>query len=258
VNDMDHPPSYVLENVSVDFPIYSSDSRTIRKSMLGAAIPTRRMEAQQGIHVVRALRNISLTIETGSSLGLIGFNGAGKSTLLKVLAGVLEPTRGQIARHGSVNALLNIGAGMSGDLTGEENIRRVGLLRGFSTAEINTKLPEIVAFADIGEFIHLPVRTYSSGMRMRLSFAIATAKIPDILLIDEVFNAGDSAFRNRASKRIKTLIADAKTFVLSSHSKDILMEFCKKCIYLEEGRIKTQGSMDSVMTEYGQDIKKRS
>ena len=156
-------------------------------------------------------------IERGTSLGLIGMNGAGKTTLLKLMAGVLEPSRGHIERNGNINALLNIGSGMETDLSGYENIRRVGLLRGFSPAEIEDMTPGIV----------------------------------------EVFNAGDSAFRARASKRIRDLVFRSKTFVLSSHSTELIREFCSTCLYLERGCIKAFGETDEVMKTYEVDVRKK-
>ena len=249
--------SIVLDHVAVNYPIYGGNTRNLQ-TYLWNVVWNRHGERQDnGIKVVRALKDISLGIERGTSLGLIGMNGAGKTTLLKLMAGVLEPSRGHIERNGNINALLNIGSGMETDLSGYENIRRVGLLRGFSPAEIEDMTPGIVEFADIGKFMTLPVRTYSSGMRMRLSFAIATSGTPDVLLIDEVFNAGDSAFRARASKRIRDLVFRSKTFVLSSHSTELIREFCSTCLYLERGTVKDYGATDGVMKTYEVDIKKK-
>ena len=151
-----------------------------------------------------------------------------------------------------------MGNGMSPELDGYQNIRRVGLLRGFSRSELDKLETEIVQFADIGRAISLPLRTYSSGMRVRLSFAIATAGKPDILLIDEVFGAGDARFREKAHERMERLISETKIFVFSTHSKSLIKEFCSECIYLEKGQIKAFGPTDDVLKRFRQDVRQNT
>ncbi|MDX1411132.1 MAG: ATP-binding cassette domain-containing protein [Nitrospirales bacterium] len=207
------------------------------------------------IRVVHALKEISFDFKPGDSVGLIGNNGAGKSTLLKLMAGVLEPVRGKISRCGQITSLLTFGSGMQPQLDGYQNIRRMGLLRGFSIREVKDMTPEIVEFAQLGDFITLPLRTYSTGMRMRLAFAIATVGTPDILLVDEVFGAGDNLFIKRAKERISKLLYRSKIVVLSSHSESIIREFCATCLYLDSGQIRAYGETEEILSLYAADIK---
>ena len=243
-----------LQRVKVDYPIYDSNSQVLQRRLLSMATLGRSASRLGSIHVIHALNDVSFELRPGSAVGLIGRNGAGKSTMLKLLAGVLEPTSGKITRRGNITALLTINSGMENEFDGYQNIRRVGLLRGFSAQEIDEMVPEIVEFAQIGEFISLPVRTYSAGMRMRLAFAIATVGTPDILLIDEVFGAGDRWFVTNARKRIIAMLERSKCLVLSSHSLAQIREFCTSCIYLQRGEIRAQGATDEVLEIYEDDL----
>ena len=244
-----------LKNVGVDFPIYGSNAQVMQRRLLNFASFGLAKLSLGEIRVVHALNDISFELEPGSALGLIGQNGAGKSTLLKVMAGVLEPTVGDIDRRGDITSLLTISSGMESELDGYQNIRRVGLLRGFTPNQIEAMTEEIIEFANLGDFISLPVRTYSSGMRMRLGFAIATVGTPDILLVDEVFGAGDSLFMQRARQRITALLTRSKSIVLSSHSTLLIKEFCTTCLYLQQGRVRAYGATEDVLAEYTEDIK---
>ena len=239
----------------MDYPLFGAGAQTLQKRLLNVASFGRLQRDVGTIHVVNALKDFSFDLKPGSSVGLIGRNGAGKSTLLRLMAGVLEPTRGRISRRGRIQALLTIGSGMEAELDGYQNIRRVGLLRGFPRAEIEAVIPEIVAFAQLGEFMARPVRTYSSGMRVRLAFAIATIGTPDILLIDEVFGAGDGSFRDRAQERIKALLSRSKIIVFSTHAGSVVREFCGTCLYLERGRIKAYGETEEILNFYADDLK---
>ncbi len=246
----------ILKKVRVDYPIYDSNSQVLQRKLLSLATFGRKQTELGNIHVVHALKDVSFELRAGSSVGLIGRNGAGKSTMLKLLAGVLEPTSGQITRAGNITALLTINSGMENEFDGYQNIRRVGLLRGFSAEQIDAMVPEIVEFAQIGEFMSLPVRTYSAGMRMRLAFAIATVGTPDVLLIDEVFGAGDRWFVTNARKRIVAMLERSRCIVLSSHSLNQIREFCTSCIYLEHGEIRAQGDTRDVLAEYEGDMRR--
>lgn len=245
-----------LNQVKVDYPIYDSNAQVFQRRIL-KLVSFGRFHGKLGsIHVVHALKEISFELGAGSSVGLIGRNGAGKSTLLKLMAGVLEPTSGKISRRGDITALLTINSGMENEFDGYQNIRRVGLLRGFTAREMDDMTPEIVDFAQIGDFISLPIRTYSAGMRMRLAFAIATVGTPDILLIDEVFGAGDRGFLTNARKRIGALLERSRSIVLSSHSVGLIREFCTSCIYLERGEIRAHGDTEDVLKLYEKDVRK--
>lgn len=245
-----------LNRVNVDYPIYDSNAQVLQRRLMSIATLGRTQSKLGSIRVVHALNDLSFKVQAGSSIGLIGRNGAGKSTLLKLLAGILEPTAGSIIRKGNITALLTINSGMENEFDGYQNIRRVGLLRGFSAEEITEMTPDIVEFAQIGDFISLPVRTYSAGMRMRLAFAIATVGTPDMLLIDEVFGAGDKWFVTNARKRISAMLERSKCIVLSSHSIGHIREFCTSCMYLERGKIRAFGDTTEVLEIYEEDLAK--
>jgi homopolymeric O-antigen transport system ATP-binding protein len=256
MNDQPTEIGVSLHRAKVDYPIYDSNAQVFQRRILNIASFGRFHRKLGSIHVVHALKEISFELRAGSSVGLIGRNGAGKSTMLKLLAGVLEPTSGKISRRGDITALLTVNSGMENEFDGYQNIRRIGLLRGFTAAEIDDMTPEIVEFAEIGDFISLPVRTYSAGMRMRLAFAIATVGTPDILLIDEVFGAGDRWFLTKARRRIGALLERSRSIVLSSHSVGHIREFCTSCLYLEQGEIRAHGETDDVLKVYNEDIKR--
>ena len=244
-----------LQQVVVDYPLFDASAKNLQKRLLNMANFSRLRGTPSVTRVVHALKEISFNLEAGHSVGLIGRNGAGKSTLLKLMGGIIEPTRGKITRRGRIISLLTLGSGMQEDLDGYQNIRRLCLLRGFSIREIAAITPEIEEFAQIGDFMTLPVRTYSAGMRMRLAFAIATVGTPDILVIDEVFSAGDSSFRKRAKERISGFLSRSKIIVLSSHSGMFIRQFCATCLYLEAGQIKAYGETDKVLSLYEAELK---
>lgn len=241
--------SIVLEHVTVDFPIYGHHSfRTALLSRAGGLI---RREGRKSDRVtVRPLDDISLTIAHGDRVGFIGHNGAGKSTLLRVLAGVYEPTIGRIKTEGRLSPLLNTSPGMNLDDTGYENILTCGLYLGMTRAEIRQKTPEIEQFTELGEYLSLPVRTYSSGMLTRLGFAIATAIDPEILLLDEGLGAGDARFQERVNKRVDRLIQRSSILVVASHSDALIKSMCNKAALMDHGRILAVGDTDDVISKY--------
>ncbi len=197
-----------------------------------------------------ALENVTLRIAAGESVGVVGRNGAGKSTLLKVVSRVLKPARGTVAVAGRVAPLLELGAGFDHELTGMENVYLNGLLLGRTRAEITAKRDEIVAFSGIAAFIDSPVRSYSNGMRARLGFAIATAWVPEILLIDEVLAVGDAVFMRQCEERMRAFRASGTTVVLVSHDLDAVRETCTRCIWLDGGRIAADGAPSAVLDRY--------
>jgi ABC-type polysaccharide/polyol phosphate transport system ATPase subunit len=208
--------------------------------------------------VVRALDNVSLRLQHGDRIGLIGHNGAGKSTMLRVLAGIYQPSQGLISIDGRVSPLFTTSPGMDGDDTGYENIVTCGLMLGMSRAEIERKLPEIEAFTELSDYLALPVRTYSSGMMVRLGFAIATAIDPEILLLDEGLGAGDARFAKRAAQRVEALIGRSSIMVLASHSDDLIRQMCNRAILLEHGRLVADGPTEAVLQLYYQRNKDES
>lgn len=197
-----------------------------------------------------ALRDISFKIEKGDRVGLIGLNGAGKSTLLKVISGVLKPTEGKVKISGNIAPLLELGAGFNNQYTGTENIFLYGAMLGHSKAFLNEKYKEIVKFSELGEFIDVPVKNYSSGMKSRLGFAIATIVEPDILILDEVLSVGDAKFRKKSTNKIKSMIENNVTVLFVSHSIDQVLDLCNKAILLEKGRLVGFGSAQEIADIY--------
>ncbi len=238
-----------VENVSVDFPLFHGSARSLKKTVFAAA-SGRLGEDRRHRRVVQALRAVDIDLKTGDRLGLIGTNGAGKTTLLRTIAGIYEPTIGRIRVEGSLNALLDPMLGMSPDLTGRENIMLRGLYNGFTKPQIAALEDDVQAFAELGEFLDLPVRFYSSGMVVRLGFALATAIRPQVLLMDEWFLAGDANFLVKARARLESVVRGADILVLSSHLSAAVLEWCTRVIWMDHGRVHMDGAPAEVMQTY--------
>ncbi len=201
-----------------------------------------------------ALRNINFHVEKGDRIGILGMNGAGKSTLLKVICGVLKPTEGTVNVRGKIAPLLELGAGFDMQYTGRENIYLYGAVLGFSRAFINEKYDEIAAFSELGQFLDVPLKNYSSGMKARLGFAIATVVEPEILILDEVLSVGDAKFRKKSEEKVKSMFADGVTVLFVSHSLAQVKSICNKAILLEQGKLVAAGNVEEVATIYEQKI----
>ena len=238
-----------VRDVSVLFPLYHGNSRSLKK-MLVAAASGRLAEDKQHRVVVRALSDITFHLGSGERLGLVGSNGAGKTTLLRVLAGIYEPVTGHIRVEGSLNALLDPSLGMNAELTGRENIMLRGLYNGLSKPMIARLEQDVIEFAELSDFIDLPVRIYSAGMGVRLGFALATSIRPRILLMDEWFLAGDASFMEKAKARLEDMVRSADILVLSTHSDAITAEWCTRAIWLDKGRIRADGAPLDVLHQY--------
>jgi ABC-2 type transport system ATP-binding protein len=197
-----------------------------------------------------ALRNVTFTVNAGDAVGIIGKNGTGKSTLLRLIAGVLIPDEGTVATHGRVAPLLELSAGFSSDLTGRENVQLVAALHGMSRAELKEKLPDIIEFAEIGDFIDVPVRHYSTGMRVRLGFAVIAQLQHPILLVDEVLAVGDKEFRTKCYATIERMLGEGRTLVLVSHNEPDLTRFCNRGIYINAGLVQVDGTIEDALTAY--------
>jgi lipopolysaccharide transport system ATP-binding protein len=246
--------SVLVDGVSIQFPLYHGNSRSLKKTVLAAA-SGRMGEDRQHRVVVEALRDVSFALQAGDRLALVGGNGAGKTTLLRALAGVYEPTAGRVRVQGAVGALLDASLGMNPDLSGRENIMLRGLYNGMSKREIALMAEDVAAFAELGEFLELPVRFYSSGMGVRLAFAMATAIRPQVLLMDEWFLAGDAAFMDKARQRMESLVRDAEILVLSTHNDAVVLEWATRVIWLDQGRVREDGPVREVLGHYlGRDL----
>jgi ABC-type polysaccharide/polyol phosphate transport system ATPase subunit len=239
-----------LINASLDLPIYDVQGRSLKKRLASFRGRSADAEKKSGTVILRALNNINLTISKGDRIGLVGSNGAGKSTLLRMLGGIYAPTSGLVKIEGKTVPLLDISLGMDENSTGWQNVRLRGLLLGMSDAEINAKREEIGSFSELGEFLNLPVRTYSSGMRVRLAFAISTAVQADILLLDEVMGVGDAAFKDKANKRLAELHDRSEIVVLALHDNETIRNTCEKAIWLDKGNIKLFGPTEEVVSAY--------
>ena len=239
-----------LENVGVDFPIFNSSSRSLTNSLVSAATGGR-ISADKSRHVtVKALNNINLEINSGDRLGIVGHNGSGKSTLLRVLAGIYEPTTGSISRSGKIASLIDIGLGINPENTGKENIYLRGQLMGLGNREISKKFDDIIEFAELGEFIQLPVRTYSSGMLLRLAFAVSTSITADILIMDEWLSVGDGDFAERAEQRLRNLVNNSEILIIASHSKKLIETASRRTLWLENGVARSLGDTKEVASDY--------
>jgi|SRR5215469_4782607 len=241
--------SLILDNVTVDFPIYGAQ-KSFRSALRAATGGLIRREGADRRITVRALDHFSLTVKHGDRLGIIGHNGAGKSTLLRVCAGVYEPSEGRVHIEGKVSPLFNTSPGLDPDDTGYENIVTCGLFLGMTREEIEEKTPDIEAFSELGDYLSLPVRTYSVGMLTRLGFAIATAINPEILILDEGLGAGDARFAEKAKERVDALIERASILILASHSDDLIKSLCNRAILLQSGHVITEGKVDEVIETY--------
>lgn len=203
------------------------------------------------VKTYEAVKNLTFSLEKGEILGLVGGNGAGKSTTLKVIAGIFSPNKGTIDLHGNSVSLLSVGMGFQVELTGRENIVMTGMLMGFSEKDVKERMKSIIEFAELGEFIDLPVKTYSSGMRSKLSFAIAVILEPDILLVDELLSVGDLKFRRKSFNKMKDIIRNKnRTVIIVTHNSLTIRNLCSKVLWLEKGEIKMFGEVKKVMEAY--------
>lgn len=239
-------PFITAEEIAVTFPVRSNIAREIDQQSA-----SRMLWDQKGrLRGVRAISGVSFELRKGDRMAVVGENGSGKTTLLQVLAGILAPETGKLTVQGRVTSLININLGTQAEASGHRNITLRGLAAGYSRAEIEVKRQEIAAFSELGEFLHMPLDTYSAGMRMRLIFSIATAFDPEILILDEWLSAGDTAFREKATKRMNDFVEKAGILVLASHSRKLILDNCDTAIWLDEGQIKASGPAKEIMDAY--------
>jgi ABC-type polysaccharide/polyol phosphate transport system ATPase subunit len=245
-------PNFLLRDVNIELPVYTSRSVGLVNTIFNyAKREKQRIEAiSRFSFIVHALRDINLVINEGERVALIGRNGAGKTTLLRVLAGAYEPTSGEMIRHGRVTALTNITLGMDLDATGYDNIHIRSVQLGLDKTSESAFRVSVEEFTELGAYLSLPVRTYSSGMLLRLAFAMSVHQLPEVLLMDEMISAGDAHFIEKAHARMSKVMSEAKILVLASHQEDILRKFCNRGILLRGGGVVFDGSLDACLAEY--------
>jgi lipopolysaccharide transport system ATP-binding protein len=239
-------PLIQADGISIEFPLYHVGARSLKKRLL-ARSPIRLKEDDSHRIVVAALRDLTFRIQPGERVALVGSNGAGKTTLLRTLAGIYEPVAGRLEVNGSIGSLIDPGAGMDPEATGRENIMLRGLFLGMSERDCERLAEEAGRFSGLGEFLDVPIRTYSAGMAVRLSFAAATLMEPEILLMDEWFLAGDADFIERANERLAQLVEGADILVLATHNMAVVRQWCTRAIRLSGGRIVADGPVAEIV-----------
>jgi len=232
-----------LKNVDLDYYIYSVRAQSLRNAVFNLAVGGRMYKTAGDVAAVQALSNISFRVEEGDRIALVGHNGSGKTTLLKVIAGIYQPTRGSLTIDGDVTSMIAISAGLDMEATGLQNIHKLGMMRRLSRKTIESRLEAIADFSELGDFLRLPVRTYSAGMLARLMFSVATEFPADILVLDEWLSAGDAAFMAKASARMAKIVDAAKIVVIASHDTDLIHKVCNPVCELKAGKIAFLGSL---------------
>ena len=240
-----------VHGACVDFPIFDAKTRSLKKAVLGTVGRAGgKIGGDAKVPVIEALRDVSLSLRHGDRVGLIGHNGAGKSTLLRLLAGIYEPTRGSSRIVGKVAPVFDLGVGMDPEISGYENIVIRGLFLGMTRKQMEARTDEIAEFTELGDYLSMPLRTYSTGMRVRLALGVVTSIDPEILLLDEGIGAVDSAFLERARDRLTALVGRSGILVFASHSDEFLVELCTSALWLDRGEIRERGDLTTVLSHY--------
>ncbi|MFM1787169.1 MAG: hypothetical protein RL228_1119 [Actinomycetota bacterium] len=239
-----------FSEVCIELPIFNATGRSLTSSLLKVATGGKLDADPSGRVLVKALTDVSFTFGEGDKVALLGHNGAGKSTLLRALARVYVPTRGSAEIEGDVGTLIDLSLGINPEATGKENVFIRGQLLGLTKKEIADKYEELIDFAELGDFMEMPVRTYSSGMHLRLAFAVSTIVRPEILLMDEWLSVGDADFRQKAEERLRHLVSGTKILVVATHSRELVESVCNRAIWLEHGQIKMDGPVSEVVQAY--------
>ena len=241
---MSKQPAIIVDNVSMKFNLSKEKVDSLKDYIIKS------IKKEIKYNEFWALQNVSFTVEKGDRVGILGLNGAGKSTLLKVIAGVFKPTEGSVTKHGKMVPLLELGAGFDQQYTGKENIYLYGAMLGYSKEFIDEKYDEIVKFSELKDFIDVPIKNYSSGMKARLGFSIATLISPDILILDEVLSVGDAKFRKKSEKKVLSMFDKGVTVLFVSHSLQQVQRLCNKAMILEKGKLIAYGDIDEVSEKY--------
>lgn len=248
---MDKDVAISIKNVSMTFNLNKEKVDNLKEYVI--KLITRKLEFKK----FYALQNINIEVKKGDHLAILGLNGAGKSTLLKTIVGVYKPTEGTVEKCGVIAPLLELGAGFDPNYSGKENIYLYGAILGYDRNYIDKKYDEIVEFSELGHFIDVPIKNYSSGMKARLGFSIATAVEPDVLILDEVLSVGDTKFRKKSLAKVKSMFEDGVTVLFVSHNLEQVKSICNKAILLEKGKIIAQGNLDEVIPVYEEKTKKK-
>jgi len=236
--------SIEVNNVSMRYRLHNEKIDSIKHYFI------KKMKQEISYTDFFALNDVSFSVPKGQVLGIVGLNGAGKSTLLKVVSGIIKPTNGSVLTNGKIAPLIELGAGFDGELSGMENIFLNGLLLGYSKKTIRSKVEEIIDFSELEEFIHTPLKNYSSGMKARLGFSIATITMPDILIVDEVLSVGDIKFREKSQKKIKYMVDNGTTAIFVSHSLGQVEKICDEVLWLEKGSVRKIGESKLICDEF--------
>ncbi|MGH4021313.1 MAG: galactan export ABC transporter ATP-binding subunit Wzt/RfbE [Pseudonocardiaceae bacterium] len=240
-----------VHRACVDFPIFDAKTRSLKKAFLGSVgMAGGKIGIDSKVPVIEALRDITLSLRHGDRVGLVGHNGAGKSTLLRLLSGIYEPTRGSARIVGKVAPVFDLGVGMDPEISGYENIIIRGLFLGMTRKQMEARAEGIAEFTELGDYLSMPLRTYSTGMRVRLALGVVTSIDPEILLLDEGIGAVDAAFLEKARDRLNDLVERAGMLVFASHSDEFLVELCDSAIWLDHGQIREQGDLRTVVSRY--------
>ncbi|MEU3623757.1 ABC transporter ATP-binding protein [Amycolatopsis coloradensis] len=237
-----------VHNAFVDFPIFDAKTRSLKKRVLGKV--GGKIGTESKVPIIEALHDVTLSLKQGDRVGLVGHNGAGKSTLLRLLSGIYEPTRGSAKISGKIAPVFDLGIGMDPEISGLENIIVRGLFLGMTAKQMEARVDDIAEFTELGDYLQMPLRTYSTGMRVRLALGVVTSIDPEILILDEGIGAVDAAFLNKAKDRLKDLVKRSGILVFASHSDEFLFELCDSAIWMDEGHVKQRGSLREVLTGY--------
>lgn len=240
--------SIQTRDACVDFPVFDAKSRSLKRAVMGKA--GGKVVADAKVVMVEALRNINMDLVEGDRVGLVGHNGAGKSTLLRLLSGIYEPTRGTTRVSGRVAPVFDLGVGMDPEISGFENIIIRGLFLGQTRKSMERKVDEIAEFTELGDYLSMPLRTYSNGMRVRIALGVVTSIDPEILLLDEGIGAVDAEFMRKARKRLQALVERSGILVFASHSNEFLAQLCDRAMWIDHGDIRLEGGIEEVVTSY--------
>lgn len=237
-----------IDNITLDYKVQKENIQSLKEYLVNM------LKGKISYESFRAVDNVSIDIKKGEVVGIVGRNGAGKSTLLKVIAGVLTPTKGNVKINGVIAPMLELGAGFDQDLTARENIYLNGAILGYSKEFLESKYEQIVDFSELRDFIDQPVRTFSSGMTMRLAFSIATIVEPEVLIVDEILSVGDSHFKKKSENRMRELMAGGTTVLMVSHALPQIRDLCSRVIWLEKGKVKMDGDTKTICDEYAKEV----